>query len=110
MAKKFFVPFIIACMMFSACSGSMVPVDSTVVADNFSVDLVSSLNLYVGSSEKLILDITPAAGSDVDVASLEVKWVNSNSPCSEYIILPQLYPVRQTFFRYDMKNYNSQNN
>ena len=79
MAKKFLVPFILACMLMTACSGPMVPVDSNVAADNFSVDLVSSMNLYVGASEKLILDITPAAGKEVDVANLEVKWVNSNS-------------------------------
>ena len=76
MAKKFLVPFIVACMMFSACSSAMVPVNVDEVSDNFTVDLVSSLNLTVGSSEKLILDIQPTG--DFDVGDLEVKWVNSN--------------------------------
>ena len=79
MSKKFFIPFIIACMMFSSCSGAMVPVDVIEVTDNFQVDLVSSMNLSVGTSEKLILDIQPTAGSEIDAASLKVKWVNSNS-------------------------------
>ena len=79
MAKKFLIPFIVACMMMSACAGSMVPVDNNEVSDNFTVDLVSSMNLYVGSSEKLILDIEPVAGQEVDTSSLEVKWVNSNA-------------------------------
>ena len=63
MSKKFFVPFILACMMLSACSGTMVPVDPGEVTDQFQVDLLSSLNLYVGGNEKLILDIQPVAGS-----------------------------------------------
>ena len=79
MSKKFFVPFILACMMLSACSGTMVPVDPGEVTDQFQVDLLSSLNLYVGGNEKLILDIQPVAGSDINVNELEVKWINSNS-------------------------------
>ncbi len=79
MAKKFLVPFVLACMMLSACSGVMVPVDVEEVQDQFQIDLISSMNLYVGSSEKLILDIQPLSGSDVNVGELEVKWVNSNS-------------------------------
>ena len=79
MAKKFLIPFIAACLVLSACSGSMVPVDSGEVVDNYQLDLVSSMNLYVGSSERLILDIQPTAGSEVNVNELEVTWVNSNS-------------------------------
>ena len=78
MAKKFLIPFIAACLVLSACSGSMVPVDSGEVVDNYQLDLVSSMNLYVGSSERLILDIQPTAGSEVNVNELEVTWVNSN--------------------------------
>ena len=51
MAKKFIIPFLVACMIFSACASSMVPVDNNEATDNFVVDLVSSVNLNVGSSE-----------------------------------------------------------
>ena len=77
MSKKFLIPFIVACMMFSSCANLMVPVDDNVASDNFTVDLVSSVNLSVGASEKLILDIQPVNG-EINVAELEVKWVNSN--------------------------------
>ena len=79
MAKKFLVPFILACMMMSACSGGFVDVDGGEVSDNFELDLVSSMNLVVGSSDKLILDVQPNQGSEVNVGELEVTWVNSNS-------------------------------
>ncbi len=79
MSKKFLIPFILACLMFSACAGPMVPVNPGEVSDNFVVDLASSLNLVVGSSEKLILDVQPNEGQEVDPNELEVKWVNSNS-------------------------------
>ena len=78
MSKKFFVPFILAWMMLSACSGSMVPVESGGSPDNFVVDLLSSMNLYVGSSEKLILDIQATDGADPAISDYEVTWVNSN--------------------------------
>ena len=79
MTKKFLVPFILACMMCSACSGVLVDVSGEEVSDAFDVDLVSSMNLVVGSSDKLILDIQPHAGSEVNVDELEVKWINSDS-------------------------------
>ena len=78
MSKKFLVPFILACMMLSACSGGLVPVNPDEASDNFEVDLVSSMNLYVGASEKLILDVQPTAGSEVNVDELNVKWVCSD--------------------------------
>lgn len=78
MSKKFLVPFILACMMMSACAGPMVPVNPGEVSDNFVVELASSLNLVVGSSEKLILDVQPNEGQEVDLNELEVKWVNNN--------------------------------
>ena len=79
MSKKFLVPFILACMTLSACSGALVPVDPEEASDNFDVDLVSNMNIVVGSSDKLILDIQPHAGSEVNVDELEVKWLNSDS-------------------------------
>ncbi len=65
-------------MMMSACAGPMVPVNPGEVSDNFVVELASSLNLVVGSSEKLILDVQPNEGQEVDLNELEVKWVNNN--------------------------------
>ena len=48
MSKKFLVPFILACMTLSACSGALVPVDPEEASDNFDVDLVSNMNIVVG--------------------------------------------------------------
>ena len=78
MAKKFLVPFILACMMLSACSGALVDVDPEEASDNFDVDLVSTLNLSIGETSNLILDIQPHEGVEVDTSKLEVTWVNSN--------------------------------
>ena len=79
MSKKFLVPFILACMTLSACSlGDLVPIDSEEISDNFDVDLVSKLDLKVGASDKLILDIQPHEGAEINVEELEIKWVNNN--------------------------------
>ena len=78
MAKKFLVPFILACMMLSACSGGLVDVSPEEQSDAFDVDLISTLNLQIGETSNLVLDIQPRDGAEVDTSNLEVTWVNSN--------------------------------
>ena len=78
MAKKFLVPFILACMMLSACSGALVDVSPDEQSDAFDVDLISTLNLAIGETSNLVLDIQPHDGAEVNTSELEVTWVNSN--------------------------------
>ena len=78
MAKKFLVPFILACMMLSACSGALVDVSPEEQSDAFDVDLISTLNLAIGETSNLVLDIQPHDGAEVNTSELEVTWVNSN--------------------------------
>ena len=78
MAKKFLVPFILACMMLSACSGALVDVSPEEQSDGFDVDLISTLNLQIGETNNLVLDIQPHDGVEVDTNKLDVTWINSN--------------------------------
>ena len=78
MAKKFLFPFLIAGMALCACSGQLVDVVSEEATDTFEVDLISSLNLSIGETSNLVLDIQAHENSEVDIIKLPVKWVNTN--------------------------------
>ena len=76
MRKKFFVPFILACVTLSSCSGNLVDVSGKAPQDQFTLELDPTSNIAVGASKTLVLGINPVEGADV--GDVKVTWVNTD--------------------------------
>ena len=76
MRKKFFVPFILACVTLSSCSGNLVDVSGKAPNDKFTLELDATASLKVGESRTMVLGVNPEPG--FVPGDMEITWVNTD--------------------------------